>query len=296
MAVAFIAFQKLTPPVRAEVNRLIRLNPSFDAFTADLPDDAAHQAERELHAFMLSATWPDLIKRDGLHVADGPNGGDRPPPGPEASQNVGYSDNRMHKYWHFKDVAFSPDSTPLQDPPDVNIEERLVLFSKFLSAPAPAGMSPADFDRLKSYDLVWLLHLAGDVHQPLHCTSRFTSAQTSGDAGGNFVKVHCQHCPGKLHAFWDDALGTSRDVDDAITLAQNLNPADPKAGNQLAPDAWVAESFALAKSKVYISPVKIGAGPFTLNSSYIKKADALAAQRVALAGLRLGNLLNQIIH
>ena len=157
-------------------------------------------------------------------------------------------------------------------------------------------MSPADFDKLKSYDLVWLLHLAGDVHQPLHCTSRFTHTQTSGDAGGNFVKVHCPHCPGKLHAFWDDALGTSHDVDDAITAAQQLSPADPKAGAQLAPDEWVREGVALAKSKVYTSPVKIGAGPFTLSSSYIKKADALAAKQVALAGLRLGNLLNQIIH
>ena len=85
-------------------------------------------------------------------------------------------------------------------------------------------------------------------------------------------------------------------MDDAIALARHLDPADPPAGSQLAPDEWVREGFALAKSNVYIAPVGIGAGPFTLDSAYIQQARALAAKRVALAGLRLGNLLNQIIH
>ena len=40
---------------------------------------------------------------------------------------------------------------------------------------------------LASYDLPWLVHLTGDVHQPLHCTSRFTKPQPHGDQGGNLV-------------------------------------------------------------------------------------------------------------
>src|SRR5437762_4542895 len=61
MAVAYVAYQTLAPQVRQEVTRLVRLNPSYGAWTANVP------ADRDLHAFMLAATWPDQIKSDGQH-------------------------------------------------------------------------------------------------------------------------------------------------------------------------------------------------------------------------------------
>jgi len=42
---------------------------------------------------------------------------------------------------------------------------------------------------LKSYDLTWLIHLVGDVHQPLHCVARITKGDPEGDKGGNDVKL-----------------------------------------------------------------------------------------------------------
>jgi hypothetical protein len=54
----------------------------------------------------------------------------------------------------------------------------------------------------------------------------------------------------------------------------------------------VKESFDDAKSTVYAAPVGAGNGPFTLDASYKSKAKALAQQRVALAGVRLANVLN----
>jgi hypothetical protein len=45
-----------------------------------------------------------------------------------------------------------------------------------------------------------------------------------------------------------------------------------------------------AKSRVYVTPpIGEGPGPFTLTESY--KAEALAKQRIALAGARLSNLI-----
>jgi len=57
MAVAYVAYQTLSPQVRQEVTRLVRLNPSYGAWTANVPI-----ADRDLHAFTLAATWPDQIK------------------------------------------------------------------------------------------------------------------------------------------------------------------------------------------------------------------------------------------
>jgi hypothetical protein len=53
-------------------------------------------------------------------------------------------------------------------------------------------------DKLKSYDLSWLLHLVGDLHQPLHSTTRVGATDLDGDDGGNGVKLTS---PANLHTF-----------------------------------------------------------------------------------------------
>jgi S1/P1 Nuclease len=62
-------------------------------------------------------------------------------------------------------------------------------------------------DDVKSYDLVWLIHLVGDANQPLHATSCFTAADP-GDNGGNAETVTPTNAATEsLHAFWDGLLG-----------------------------------------------------------------------------------------
>ncbi|CAE6770294.1 S1/P1 nuclease [Nitrospira defluvii] len=58
---------------------------------------------------------------------------------------------------------------------------------------------------------------------------------------------------------------------------------------------WIEESFQAAQATVYASPVGVGPGPFTLDEAYKTKARAVAAQRVALAGMRLAHLLNDAL-
>jgi hypothetical protein len=286
MEVAAVAWSKLTPAARAAAAELLMRNPQYNSWIINVPAQ-----ERDQTAFVMAATWPDFIKRSPDYHSDGPANGDRPPPGPEASQNIGYTDHLMHKYWHFIDKPFSPDRTSLHNPDTPNAQTQIAAFRAKLSD------STADKD-VKSYDLVWLLHLVGDVHQPLHATSRFIQSQPNGDAGGNRVKIHCgSGCSAvELHAFWDDALGTSSSPQDAIRAANQLS--EPIAGAAAIADEniWINESFELAKTDVYIKPIGIGAGPFALTDSYKAAAVSLAKQRVALAGTRLANLLNAALN
>jgi hypothetical protein len=242
-------------------------------------------AKRDQIAFVRAATWPDAIKRDPAYQSDGSDNGDRPPPGPEASQNIGYADHLRHKYWHFIDQPFSRDGTALQNPDTPNVSTQIAALRAKLSEPGAS-------DDVKSYDLAWLLHLVGDVHQPLHATSRFIHSQPQGDAGGNKVAIHCGCSAQELHAFWDGVLGSSEDPQAAINAARKL----PKASVQLASigddKAWAAESFKIAKASVYRSPIGVGDGPFTLSSAYKARALSIAKARVALAGARLARLLN----
>jgi len=285
MEVAAVAWSKLTPTARAKATELLKLNPEYSSWISHTPAQ-----NRDQIAFVTAATWPDFIKHAQGYHSDGTDNGDRPPPGPEASQNIGYRDHFMHKYWHFIDEPFSPDGTALHNPDTPNAQTQIAAFRARLSDP---GTSAEDKD-VKSYDLVWLLHLVGDVHQPLHTTSRFTHSQPDGDAGGNHVKIHCGSRCGavELHAFWDDVLGTSAHAQDAINAAKQL----PKPSAQLAAIAdesvWIDESFKAAKANVYVQPIGVGAGPFALTNGYRSAALRLAKQRVALAGTRLANLLN----
>jgi hypothetical protein len=143
------------------------------------------------------------------------------------------------------------------------------------------------------------LHLVGDVHQPLHATSRFTMALGGTDNGGNGVKIDCPahvRCLSatELHAFWDELLGpNSAKPKDVLNAAAQLPHADPSAASISDEKAWILESFQIAKSDVYKSPI-LGEpkGPSDITQPYEDSARTIAHQRIALAGARLANLLN----
>jgi S1/P1 nuclease len=237
--------------------------------------------------FMIAATWSDQIKGDGVHVSDGPDNGNTPPNDGTADDNIGYSDRAMHKYWHFVDLPFSTDGTPLEDPPVPNALTQIAAFRAVLASNSP--------DALKSYDLVWLLHLVGDVHQPLHCTARFSHSSPHGDEGGNLVTVCSPRC-GRLHAFWDGQLGTTADPRVGIQVGQSLPQANATLAANLNVSDWIEDGRSVARSNVYRMPVGPGAGPFNLTLQYRNAARALARQRVALAGARLARILNSELH
>ena len=286
MVVASAAYQRLTPQAKARVDTLLRMNPKLNEWLSWIPTTAS-KTDKDRMLFMIAATWPDEIKRDPAYTKDGSDDGNRPDGSPDPSANRGYDDLLMHKYWHFIDTPFSRDGTALPPIPTPNAQERIALFRGVLNSNAP--------DLLKSYDLTWLLHIVGDVHQPLHCATRVSSAEPGGDSGGNKVKL-CSGCPLELHGFWDDLPGTAATVQaaigPAIKAAKKLPAADPILAAKSDEKDWIAESFQAAQDTVYQPPVMDGDGPFTLTSAYKKAAQALARRRIALAGARLANLLN----
>ena len=283
MAVAYVAYQHLNTPTKARVAELLRLNPDYQTWKAAVPCGTA-AAKRKMLIFMMAATWPDAIKSKPGYTDDGTEGGNRPD-GATSSQNIGYSDHLHHKYWHFVDTPFSTDGTALPALPTPNAQTQIAAFRSVLSSNDP--------DEKKSYDLVWLEHLVGDIHQPLHAATRVSSSNTDGDHGGNLVKLCSAPCKTELHGFWDDLLGTSSRANSAVVAGRSL--PSPDATLTVKKDAadWSSESFAAAKQTVYTAPIGMGGGPFTLTPAYKTKAKALARKRIALAGVRLANLLNE---
>ena len=282
--VAEIAYERLTPRVRARVDRMIREHPDYNRIFTQGAADAtkADPAALARYAFVHAAPWPDLIiySDDRFYDELAPNA--QPTP-----LLPGFPDMMRHRAWHYFDHGISGDGTPAieQRPPHLMTELPRLL----------AEIATAD-SRQAAYDLPWLEHLTGDVHQPLHLTSRFLKSQPKGDAGGNFVFVEPDR---NLHSLWDDAAAP-RDLsdDDIVRYAREIT-ADYPAGSPLSldPAQWATESFELDKSAVYTFGLETGSKeqPLILPPLYEERAKRIARQRVALAGYRLGEILIKIL-
>lgn len=163
-------------------------------------------------------------------------------------------------------------------------------------------------DKTDAEVLGFLYHLVGDVHQPLHATTRYTAAQADGDAGGNGfpIKMPEEARIRNLHAFWDAAGGAfgfespRRPLDQAAqarlrALADEVMKAYPAetnsaTWNDIEPLHWVEESNTLGRQVVYKN-IREGEAP---SQSYTTEAQRISRMRLALAGYRLAAVLNKI--
>lgn len=68
----------------------------------------------------------------------------------------------------------------------------------------------------------YLLHLVGDIHQPLHSTNYFNETFKNGDLGGNLIKITLLNGTTNfnLHAYFD-AIALEQDPDTRIIRPLN---------------------------------------------------------------------------
>lgn len=93
--------------------------------------------------------------------------------------------------------------------------------------------------------LAFLVHLVGDLHQPLHAGDR-------GDLGGNRFAAAYGIIAGRtnLHTIWDGYLAEraiSTPVGDAAGLLADLSAADREAAKRGAVADWALESWEAAR-------------------------------------------------
>ncbi|WKA26145.1 S1/P1 nuclease [Bradyrhizobium roseum] len=285
MQIAYVAYKKLNASVKDKVDILLRLNPDYGKWTAGVTDPKT----AKLYAFVHAATWADDIKTKEYNYTR--DKADSPP----ASQNIGYADKNQHPYWHFKDINWSPDMTPLPPPDPVDLVTQLNV----MIAALPAGSGAPD--DVRSYDLVWILHLVGDAHQPLHGSGRYTRQIPDGDAGGNAEQVI--PATGEtvaLHAYWDAVFGGYSSAYGAVFDADSKEGIASLSVNDVAakiadPQRWIEESAELAKQYAYAPPVSLGKNAVYLTREYETNAHNIARSQAALAAARLANLINNAL-
>ncbi len=105
--------------------------------------------------------------------------------------------------------------------------------------------------------LAWLLHLVGDVHQPLHTVQLFSREYPHGDRGGNEVCIRL--APGRaaldLHRLWDGLITSTNNVGRLRNIATELLSKFSRVGlrelDQKQPDAWAKKSYEIAVKIAY---------------------------------------------
>lgn len=134
--------------------------------------------------------------------------------------------------------------------------------------------SRTDAERAQALDFV--VHLVGDLHQPLHASS-------GDDAGGNDFQVRWHGHGTNLHAVWDSRMLNARGL--SYSAYADLLASDTRAVPQLDPVQWAEESCRIA----------LGAYPSTrtITPAYIERERPIEEERLRAAGARLATLLNQ---
>ena len=151
--------------------------------------------------------------------------------------------------------------------------------------------TPTDERRLA---LQFLLHLVGDLHQPLH-------ASDDADRGGNDKKLTLPlplpgFNPDNLHQFWDTTvvrrLG-ERPERVARELGRGVGPAQRREWSRGTPADWARESVGVARMHGYTGlPTPGDDGRRTLTPAYVANATQVAKQQLRKAGVRLAWVLN----
>ncbi|NKQ73446.1 phospholipase [Rhizobium sp. UPM1132] len=313
MKVAALAYEQLTPSARAEANRLVRLNPDYPQWVAAIPHTPDHQPKDvDRYTFVRAAAWADDIKGYAAYRNASDENKDHKKDEATtafAGRNIGYRDLLIHGYWHFKDIGFRLDGKEPPKPDPVDAVTQMKLFT------AALPQSSGETDDVRSYDLVWLLHLVGDIHQPLHSVTLFDDRFTkkhdavpepdTGDRGGNEITViPANGVSTNLHQYWDGTFGGystvfgalfdtfyTKEVNGVMTSRSKIDPPPANKAAISDPAAWAQESFELAKAYAYADPVLMGEKP-ELTREYETNARRISEQQVSLAAARLANLLN----
>lgn len=144
--------------------------------------------------------------------------------------------------------------------------------------------NPAKTKEEKVFAMKFLVHLVGDLHQPMH-TGR------TEDSGGNGIKVKLMRKESNLHGLWDSGL-----IDYAgmtyNELAKSCDEAKPQDIKQWQKDdivKWVYESYEISQ-QLY----KEAAENPDFDYNYYPKHADIVKKRINQAGIRLAGILNEV--
>lgn len=183
------------------------------------------------------------------------------------------------KTWHYKNI--DADKTYENAP---NIKEGNIV--QAIEEQTKVLQNPEATDAEKSLALKMVIHLLGDIHQPMHM-GRAT------DLGGNRHYVKFFKSAANLHNVWDSKLPEAAHKWSYSEWVDQIDRATPQEEHDIvyggSPYIWGKETYQIAK-RVY------DATPQDTNIAYdyIAEWTPTVEQQFLRGGLRLADVLNSV--
>lgn len=297
MVVAKLAYDRMDDGLKGRIAAILAAHPHYDEFLARNCPPAVPVAE---WAFLRASIWPDWI---------------RPRPKDPRGSRVTMYHRPVDHYINIPIIHPADQERFKNLQPDPDRHDALAAFRQRLTELTLEQTTTAD----KAVALCWILHIVGDIHQPLHAAALFAADFPEGDRGGNSFCVRIEGSVQRLHTFWDGALGAvpGRDDDgverqarlygkirDTLQSLPRLGDASSHAAdlaNHTTFPSWADESHRWAKSVAYRNceqrwkpagtdgSLPVDAPP--VDSQYAPAARELSQYRAQLAGHRLATKL-----
>ena len=285
--IAYIAYRNLGDGPRARVELLLRSHPDYARWVEGVPAE-----RRPLEAFLHASVWADEIKGDPRYKNE--------PRDAAPEVRPSYPDLFRHQNWHYIDEPVRGEfaAVKIDDGLNRGWRNRPTVLSQIGTMKSILADRRAS-DAAKAWALAWLIHLVGDVHQPLHCVSRYAMDASTGkladDAGGNRVRL-LGNGAHNLHAYWDDLLDEDASEAAVKELGDGLMATNSPGKGKTTEKDWQAEGAQLAVGFVYpgLARAKEERGALAVPRQYRVVATAVAGRRVAAAGYRLAQMLNKL--
>jgi hypothetical protein len=180
--------------------------------------------------------------------------------------------------WHYVNIPDGETYEAMSKNPAGDIIVAMKRFEATLRNPA----APKE-ERIQA--LKFLVHMIGDIHQPLHAGKR-------DDLGGNRVSVHWFRSveATNLHTVWDDLIIEQEKLSftEWTRFLDHPTAAELKEWQGSNYTAWMEESYKLRDRCYDFKP------ELPLSYDYVYKSLPIVKQRLLQAGVRLAGTLNGI--
>src|SRR5262245_15443989 len=307
MIVAKMVYDQLSEAQQNAIFAVLQQHPHrAEHFETERPTDVS---EKEWF-FLRSATWSDFV---------------RPPRGTPPSAVPLHPIWKYHRGpWHYINFPYQrgepvPATLPAAlhaaeaDHTDVLLQIPVAIeIVKGTTTVDPGRISGTTDAQNRAVRFCWLMHLLGDLHQPLHVTALLDPVLPGehDDQGGNLftVRLTPDGIGSKLHAFWDGRISGNVDYVSVKTHADALWNDPVHAPASLATELahttvnqWAEESYHLAIEHAYMNgtfsvvpwkdefgddPSAVPATTPTLDAAYKANAKAVAKRQGVLAAHR----------
>ena len=225
------------------------------------------------NTFVESACWPDDIKAYGLEAMND---------------------------WHFIDQPYNPDG--MMNIIEFSNGNALWAIDQFSGTLTDKSRSVAPLET--SFAMRYLIHLIGDMHQPLHVTEMWDEQFPNGDMGGNLFLINYSPQIQELHALWDSCMGhyvddpvrplnhsawqfLENEAEDLMTLYPRSSLSQPLSDPNIT--HWATANYHLAVTYAY--NLTFGSTP---SADYLEVGWGVVQKQLVLAGYRLSTTIQQL--